>query len=255
MKPIPHQTPSEIPLFKGFPYILTHFTGCLYHMILLPQENGQQASHHIGIARHQAQANQLPTWLVLSENQALFFDAGLCLPVAVTIPRPRSIVFGKLITQEVIPEEREILIRYLSLCLHAHFLHGDGPALYVGDLTRGGHPASDAEVDQFSGRRPNGVPRGLRQCAVCQGWYGVCLDTTVPHLLVSVHCRCQNDNRCARCGQLLYGFKLNSNYFLESDGGIWHVPGFAAIKHRCPQAVESWAIQPFISLSTGGRVQ
>jgi len=196
MKAIHHARPSAPPLFTGFPYILTHFAGCLYHVILLPQANGQGGSHHIETARHQAQANSLPTWLVLSENKALFFDVGVVrLPVPVPVPRPRSIVFGKLITQEVLPEEREIIIRYFSLALHADFLHGAGPALYVGDLTKGGRPASDAEIDQFSGRQLNGVPKGLTQCAVCHGWHGTCLDTTIPQLLVSIHCRCQNNNR------------------------------------------------------------
>ncbi len=250
MKPILHQTSSEAALFKSFPYLLSHLAGCLYHIILLPPANGQQGSPQIETARYQAQANRLPTLLVTSEKEALFFDAGLRIPAVVPVPRPRSIVFGKLITQEVIPEEKEILIRYLSLSLHADFLHGDGPALYVGDLAKGGRPASDAEIDQFSGRQPNGVLKGLRQCSSCQGWYGTCLDTNMPRLLVSVHCRCQNNNCCARCGQLLYGFKLNSNYYSESEGGIWHVPGFVAVKHRCPQAVESWATQRFISLKT-----
>jgi hypothetical protein len=186
--------------------------------------------------------------LVVSEIEALFFDAGLHLPGPAPVPRPQSIVLGKLITQDVIPEDGEILMRYISLAIHADFLHGDGPALYVGDLTKGGRPPSNTEIKRLSGRQPNGVPKGLRECAICEGWYGTCFDTTVSDLLVSVHCRCQNNNRCARCGQLLYGQKLNSNYFSESDGGIWHVPGFAAIKHQCLLAVESWATQAFISL-------
>ena len=255
MKPLLCDTFLKAPLFKGFPYILTHFAGCLYHIILLPQGNGQLGSPQIEIARYQVQSNRLPTWLVLSEKEALFFDAGLPMPGVVTVPRPRSLVFGEMVPQEVIPEEREILIRYLNLSLHADFLHGDGPAFYVGDLTKGGRPASAAEIDQFSGRQPNGVPKGLRPCAICQGWHGRCLDTTTPYLLVSVHCRCQNNNRCARCGQLLYGLKLNANYFSEPDGGIWHVPGFCATKHQCPQAVEYWATQRFISLKTARCVQ
>jgi hypothetical protein len=226
MNPFPHQKSLEAPLFKGFPYILTHLAGCLYHIILLPQASSP--SHHIETARHQAQANRLPTWLVASEQEAQFFQIGFRLPVVVPVPQPRSIVFGKLISQEAIPEEREILIRYLTLSLHSHFLHGDGPALYVGDLTKGGRPVTDAEIEKLSGCQRNGIPKGLRQCAVCLGWYGICLDTTIPDLLVSVHCRCQNDNRCARCGQLLYRLKLNSNHFSESDGSIWHVPGFCA---------------------------
>jgi len=253
MKPIPHQTSSEAPLFKGFPYILTHLAGCLYHIILLPQAGGH--SPQIDTARHQAQANRLPTWLVVSETEALFFEAGLYVPGKVAVPRPRSILYGKLVPQEVIPEEREILFRYLTLGLHVDYLHGDGPGLFVGDVTKGGRPARAAEVDRLSGHQSTGVPRGLRQCTTCRAWYGACLDTADPYLLVRVHCRCQADNRCARCGQLLYGLKLDSNYFSEADGQIWHVPGFAAIKHRCPLAVESWVTQRFISLKTARCVQ
>jgi hypothetical protein len=48
-----------------------------------------------------------------------------------------------------------------------------------------------------------------------------------------VHCGCNNDNRCARCGERLAEWKLNANYYDERDGHIWHVPGFSALSHRC----------------------
>jgi hypothetical protein len=238
MKSIPNQPISEPALFQGFPYILTHFTGRLYHVILLPQTNRHQALHQIQTVRYQAESNKLPTWLVLSDNRALFFDIAACNPASV--PRPGAIAFGNLVTREVIPETGEILTRYLALNLHADHLHGSGPAFYVGNLAKGGRPASAAEIERLNGRQSNGVPKGLRRCATCREWIGACLDTTIPRLFVNVHCRCRNENRCARCGQLLYDRKLNANYFSEEDGGIWHVPGFCATSHKCPQAVESW---------------
>jgi hypothetical protein len=38
-----------------------------------------------------------------------------------------------------------------------------------------------------------------------------------------VHCRCENHNRCARCGEQLAKRRLNANYYRESDRQIWHV--------------------------------
>ena len=52
-------------------------------------------------------------------------------------------------------------------------------------------------------------------------------------LVVRVHCRCENDIRCARCGALFGGRKLNANNFDPADRTVWHVPGFAALEHRC----------------------
>ncbi len=49
---------------------------------------------------------------------------------------------------------------------------------------------------------------------------------------MQVHCRCQNDNRCAACGGFLYERKLNANYYNARDGQIWHVPGFSGLRRR-----------------------
>lgn len=50
-----------------------------------------------------------------------------------------------------------------------------------------------------------------------------------------VHCRCDNDNH-ARCGEVLFERKLNANFYDESDGQIWYVPGFCAFDHQCGTA-------------------
>ena len=57
-------------------------------------------------------------------------------------------------------------------------------------------------------------------------------------MVMRVCCRCENDNRCARCGGLLYERKLNSNFFEPADGRIWHVPGFLGLRHRCPEVIQ-----------------
>jgi hypothetical protein len=51
--------------------------------------------------------------------------------------------------------------------------------------------------------------------------------------VMRVHCRCENHNRCARCGEQLAKRRLNANYYRESDRQIWHVPGFRGLSHRC----------------------
>lgn len=40
-------------------------------------------------------------------------------------------------------------------------------------------------------------------------------------------------HRCARCGEPQSDCRLNANYYDESDGRIWHVPGFCGLSHRC----------------------
>jgi hypothetical protein len=48
-----------------------------------------------------------------------------------------------------------------------------------------------------------------------------------------VHCRCDNWNRCARCGETLAEWRLNANYYDPMDNTIWHVPGFCGLSHTC----------------------
>jgi hypothetical protein len=112
-----------------------------------------------------------------------------------------------------------------------------------GDLTKGGHAASADELARLAGAGPDGVPRGLERCPACGEWRGTCLDPSPRFAgqVMTVHCRCANDNRCAACGLLLYERKLNANYYNPRDGRIWHVPGFSGLGHRCPGALAAGA--------------
>jgi hypothetical protein len=105
----------------------------------------------------------------------------------------------------------------------------------MGDLTKGSREASAADFAELSGLSQEGVPRGLVRCPRCAEWRGRCLDPAPERasLVVDASCRCQNDNRCAACGQLLYELKLNANYYEPADGQIWHVPGFCGFGHKC----------------------
>ena len=68
---------------------------------------------------------------------------------------------------------------------------------------------------------------------------GECLGTAEHYKksILPVHCQCDNNNRCARCGNVLHARKLSSNFFNPSDGDIWYVPGFSCFGHECPDLV------------------
>jgi hypothetical protein len=105
----------------------------------------------------------------------------------------------------------------------------------LGDLTGGGREATADDVARLAGAGPEGRPRGLECCPTCGEWRGRCLSPSPKFVckVVTVHCRCQNDNRCAACGGFLYERKLNANYYNPRDGRVWHVPGFCGLSHRC----------------------
>ena len=109
----------------------------------------------------------------------------------------------------------------------------------LGDLTKGGREATADEVGRLAGAGPEGRPRGLESCPTCGEWRGRCLDPSPTFVgkVMTVHCGCQNDNRCAACGGFLYERKLNANYYNPRDGQIWHVPGFSGFRHRCPDPI------------------
>ncbi len=90
----------------------------------------------------------------------------------------------------------------------------------------------------LAGFQRNGVPVGLECCQGCGEWWGECLDPSheFEGMVMQVHCSCENDNRCARCGLQLNERRLNANYFNEGDRQIWHVPGFCGLSHQCPDA-------------------
>ena len=100
-------------------------------------------------------------------------------------------------------------------------------------LTKGGRYPTPEEEERLAGTHADGVPRGLLPCHSCGEWRGECFDTLCRQLVVRVRCVCENDNRCASCGELLHSRKLNSNYFDPVDKKIWHTPGFSGLDHSC----------------------
>ena len=220
-------------LFDGFPYISTRVVGGLYHIILLPAA-GEEAEL-IHLARHQTQANQLPSCLVLASDRAIYFgqDGGSC--ASKEPPRGGNIIAnGLALAVDCGDLNQKFRARQKRLAKIIDQARRRGGHI-LGDLTKGGRAATDEEKQELSGALPDGTPRGLSGCAACGDWSGVCLDPSEQFAgqVMTVHCYCDNHNRCARCNERLYERRLNANYYDPADRGIWHVPGFSGLSHLC----------------------
>lgn len=218
--------------FDGYPYLVSKVAGALYHIILLPSALPEDILKEI--AHFQAVMNKLQTCLVLGERQSIYFNLDGSSEESDFIPRGNCFEYGKLLSCINFQETEEFCQREERLKAFIDSLNV-GEFVLLGDLTKGGRKATEEEIQRLSGTQPDGVPRGLVRCKVCGCWAGECLDPNPEFkgMVMKVHCLCQNDNLCARCGQKLYEYKLNANYY-GKDGQIWHVPGFSGFGHRCP---------------------
>jgi hypothetical protein len=217
--------------FEGFPYLVTRVVPTMYHIVLLPDDLGLEDLHDI--VHGQAHANALPTCLALGTTSALYVKpdgSEYCGEP----PKGGVIVTDRLRSCRTFADTPTFAARRLAL--HRFIAEATPTSGYMlGDLTKGGRPATLEETVLLAGRQANGVPRGLSGCERCGEWRGRCLDPSPEFAgqAMDVHCRCDNDNRCAACGGLLYERKLNANYYDAQDGHLWHVPGFSGFRHRC----------------------
>lgn len=220
--------------FQGFPYLITRVVPGMYHVILLPGDCTTEQLYDI--ARKQTRANKLDTCLALDNETAFYIGIDGREYLAGFPPCGGGVVTGRLQPCEEFPLTEEYEKRRLSLDEYETYLNQSGYA--TGDLTKGGRDATPEELGCLQGKARNGTLKGLTQCPVCRQWRGQCLDQNPHnfHRLVTVHCDCDNDNLCARCGNPLASSKLNGNRY--SDGEIWHNPGFTAFSHECKGSEE-----------------
>jgi hypothetical protein len=216
--------------FDGFPYLVTRIVPALYHIILLPSEFSQVDLETIAL--RQFTYNRLETCLVLAERHCVYNTLDNIRASSEIMPTSPYYTANRLFPSYDFSESDELRNRGESLRQFIDARKSEG-YLY-GDLRKGGRPATAGELSRPSGKSTHGVPKGLVYCEKCGRWTGECLDPNpfFKNLIMRVHCRCENDNLCARCGQLLYEYKLNANY-LGEDGQIWHVPGFSGLSHFC----------------------
>jgi hypothetical protein len=205
----------------------------MYHIIILPK--GQQ-TELVEIARTQMSFNKLESCLVLGANEAIYLYPEGPEVMSSDVPIGGILIHNRLKPCKIFLEDQDLRERKESLEKHIGSLKQDGYVL--GDLTKGGRKPTPLEADNLRGNQENGIPKGLVLCPRCGEWRGTCLDLIqdLGEYIVRVNCLCQNDNRCAGCGDLLYERKLNANHYDTRDGKVWHVPGFCGLGHICKRA-------------------
>lgn len=82
-----------LPLFEGFPYLVTRVVPAMYHVILLPAASELEL---VLLARTQWHANRLETCLVTGADRAWFISADGRDALAQTPPRGGTLVTGLL---------------------------------------------------------------------------------------------------------------------------------------------------------------
>jgi hypothetical protein len=210
----------------------------MYHVILLPSSAPE--SQLVGLTNWQAMSNQLPACLVLTPDRAIYFETGGRCFLTQEPPLGGFVVTGGLVAAVDCgnsTDEFQFRQRRLAAVVEAWRRAG---GIAFGDVSKGGHRATEDERRRLEGWLPDGTPRGLRRCETCDDWTGVCLDPSPQFagMIMAVSCFCDNRNRCARCAARLYERRLNANYYNPRDRTIWHVPGFSGLRHRCsPQSL------------------
>jgi hypothetical protein len=231
----PEDAALHPPEFEGFPYLVTRVGRTpLRHIALLSAEWSFDCQAEA--VRRQVRANRLDTCLCLGPASAVFVDADGAefagSPLCRGIP-----VIGAIALPEPLASTPELVARQAALEVFAR--RGRAAGYLVGDGLEGGRRATPGEVKRLSGRDEDGIPRGLRRCAGCGAFRGGYLavrgegngDRT-PRV-VPVHCRCENHNRCARCGEPLAEWRLSSYFFAEADRAVRYLAAYAGLGHRC----------------------
>ncbi len=114
-----------------------------------------------------------------------------------------------------------------------------GTGYLVGDGLEGGRPATRDDLVRLVGLDGGDPNPGLVRCATCHDLAGDFLATKGEGngdpmaRVVRVHCRCENHNRCARCGEPLAERRLSAYHYREDRGSVCYVAAYCAFSHRC----------------------
>ena len=170
--------------------MLTKVVGAMHHIILLPGDRSEVELRQL--ARRQAAANKLPACLVIESDWVLYLNPDSGETQSTELPETDIFIFEKLRAVEDFAQTEELHQRKSQLKI---FTETTGPqsGYLMGDLTKGGRPASAEELLRLKGRPENGIPKGLKQCPKCCEWRGECLDPSpeFKDKLMRVYCLCE----------------------------------------------------------------
>jgi hypothetical protein len=232
------------PVFDGFPYLAIKIGATnLVAVALIPKDWPRERL--VDLARRQAAANQFETCACIGSVDAVYVGPSGRDTRSALLPNGIPVV-ERLALPEPIPNSTEVVARRARLVAFAESVNPRG--FLVGDGLEGGRLASPDDALRLSTAIPDqtGVPRpaGLARCSAC-GWFrGDYLATKGEGngdprpRVVPIHCRCDNHNRCARCGEPLAESRLSAYEYREEDDSIWYLAAFAGLSHRCEESVE-----------------
>jgi hypothetical protein len=221
----------SLPIFDGFPYLVTQVVANLNHYLLLPRDASPSAPVAFGL--RQVHANRLRSCVVLAGNHAVYIGADLSTDESDSPPAGGFPFTGKLRPHWTLPATKATRERARELDQHIerHRIKG----YLTGDLGMGGREASGEELRRLGGSLAEDVPTGLAPCVSCNDYSGECLHQHPEYrgCVIKVFCSCDNWNRCASCGAKLADRRLNAPFWEVERGAIVYVPGFACVNHMC----------------------
>jgi len=224
---------GHLPVFDGYPYLVTALVGGLQHSIVLPGDLGR--AELVSLARRQHSANRLRTCLALGPEAAIYIsDDG---ETVAEVPRCTDPISDRLLSPEEFPATPELRDRQQRLRAFVAESQARSAGGYLVDRMRG-RTATAEDLVRLSGTDPDGVPVGLARCMACTAYRGEYLPSHQPGLVVRVFCQCENHNRCARCLGPLHAHRLEAAYYNERQACVLHVAAFCGLRHVCPQRAE-----------------
>jgi len=231
--PKPRRAQLTAP-FDGYPYLVTRIGhSALRHFAVLPTTWSPEQL--VSLARRQALANRLDTCLALDPEHAVYVSADGTEEEATHIPTGLPVV-EQLALAEELPATPELAERQAALRAWADAQIHEG--YIVGDGLEGGRPATRDDRVALAGHDGDPHP-GLVRCRTCGDLSGDYLathgegDGDRRPRVIRVHCRCENHNRCARCGEPLADRRLSAYYFDEERGSVYYVAAYCGFRHRC----------------------
>jgi hypothetical protein len=225
-----------VPQFDGYPYLVTRIgRSALRHVAVLPRSWPSQRL--LELARRQALANRLDTCLVLDATTAVYITADGEERRDANVPTGLPVV-ERLRLAAPVTATPEVAARRARLRAWADAF--TGPRYLVGDGLEGGRPATRDDIIRLTGL-PGADPHpGLSPCTTCGDLAGDFLATQgegngdpMPRV-IRVSCRCDNQNRCARCGEPLAESRLSAYHFVRASGSVCYHAAYSAFGHRCP---------------------
>ena len=223
------------PPFDGYPYLVTRIgRSALRHMAILPSTWSRERL--LGLARRQALANRLDTCLVLGPADAIYVAPDGAEEQADHVPTGIPVV-ERLRLADSLPRTPEIAARRARL--RAYKDEDDSPRYIVGDGLEGGRPAILNDIFRLASLEGEDPHRGLAPCPTCGELAGDYLATQgegngdLTRRVIRVFCRCENHNRCARCGEPLAERRLSAYHFVAETGSVCYVAAYRGLSHRC----------------------